>query len=161
MKVVRRQVFFQELERRLRRIGPHQKIEILFRNGAPFNQRLHVQNLIPVFAAIEQDLDLLRQLLGLHQGKNLEHLVERAEASRKNDERLRQVRKPELAHEEVVELEVKVVRNVRIRPLLVRKADVQTNRLAACLGGAAIGRFHDAGTAAGGDDKPVVCRVEP
>ena len=55
------------------------------------------------------------ELLGLHQREDLEHLVERAEPARKDHERLRQVREPELAHEEVVELEVQAVGDVRIR----------------------------------------------
>ena len=53
---------------------------------------------------------LLRQLARLRQREDLEHLVERAEAAGKNDQRLGQVREPELPHEEVVELEVQILR---------------------------------------------------
>ena len=47
-----------------------------------------------------------------------------------------------------MKFEVQTIGDVRIRPLLVRKADVQPNRLATRFRGAAIGSLHDAGAAA-------------
>ena len=52
--------------------------------------------------------DLLGQLLGLRQRQHFHQLVHGAEAARKNHQRLRQVGEPELAHEEVVELEAQL-----------------------------------------------------
>ena len=75
---------------------------------------------------------------------------QRAEAARKDHQRLGQVREPELAHEEVVELEVQPVGDVRVGALLERQPDVQADRLAAGLVRAAVGRLHDAGAAARG-----------
>ena len=44
--------------------------------------------------------------------------------------------------------------------LLERQADVQADRLAAGFARAAVGRFHDAGAAARGDDEAVVLRLQ-
>ena len=151
----------EQLECRFRRIRARQKVDVLFRNRTPLDQRLHAQNRVPVFAAVEKNLNLLGELLGLHQRENLEHLVERSEAAGENHECLCQVRKPELAHEEIVKLEVQAVGDVGIRPLLARKADVQPDRLSAAFGCPAIGGLHDPRTAAGRHDEPVMRRVEP
>src|SRR6185503_5547394 len=104
----------------------------------------------------EDYADLLRQLVGLYERQHLEQLVERAEAAGKNHQRLRQVGEPELAHEEVVELEVQPLGDVGVGALLERQPDVEADRLAARLAGAAVGRLHDARAAAGGDDEPMV-----
>src|SRR5690606_30097971 len=58
---------------------------------------------------------------------------------------------PQLAHEEVMELEAETGRDVRIRPLLVRQSDVEPDRASAGLGRAAIRGLHDAAPAAGAD----------
>ena len=115
---------------------------------------------VPVLAAVEDDADLLRQLVGLHEREDLEQLVARAEAAGKDHERLRQVREPELPHEEVVELEVQAVGDVRVRALLERQPDVQADRLAAGLARAAVGGLHDARAAARRDDEAVVVGLE-
>ena len=94
----------------------------------------------------------------LHQRQDFGQLVERAKAARKHHQRARQVRKPELAHEEVVELERQLAREVGIRPLLVRQPDVEADGLAAGLGGAAVGGLHDAAAAAGANDVAVRVR---
>ena len=87
--MVRDQMIAQVLERVGGRVGVMKQLEILFGNGAPLGHRLEIQHLIPVLAAVQHDADLLRQLVGLHQREDLEQLVERAEAARKDDERLR------------------------------------------------------------------------
>ena len=138
----------QQRERLLWRVRSLDQIDVPRADRSPVGHRLETEDRIPVLGPVEDDLDLLRQLLGLHQRQDLEHLVERAEAARKDHERLGEIRKPELAHEEVVELEVQSLGDVAIRALLERKPDVQADRLAAGIGSAAIGRFHDPGTAA-------------
>ena len=74
----------------------------------------------------------------------------------KDHERLREIREPELAHEEVVELEVQAVGDVRVRALLEGQPDVQADRLAAGFARAAVGRLHDSRAAARRDDEAVV-----
>src|SRR3989338_10673330 len=105
--MVRDEVVAQLLERLGRCVRTLQEIDILIRNRAPFGHRLERQHLIPEVTAVQDDGDLLRELVGLREREDLEELVARAEPPGKNDERLRQVREPELPHEEVVELELK------------------------------------------------------
>src|SRR5262249_8621960 len=69
-----------------------------------------------------------------------------------DDERAREVREPELAHEEVMELERELACDVAVGPLLVRQADVEADGAAALLRCAAVGRLHDAAAAPRADD---------
>jgi hypothetical protein len=57
-----------------------------------------------------------------------------------------------------VELEGELARQIGIRQLLARKPDVEADCLSAGVAGAAIGGFHDPGTAARADDVPVRVR---
>ena len=52
------------------------------------------------------------------------------------------------------------LRDVRIRALLERQPDIQADGLAAALPRAAIRRLHDAGAAAGRDDKAVILGLQ-
>jgi hypothetical protein len=126
------------------------------RSGAPIAPHSSIGSR----SRIQHDLDLLRQLLGLHERQHFEHLVQRAEAARKDHQCLGHVREPELPHEEVVELEVQAVSDVRIGPLLEGQPDVETDGLATRLFCAPVGRLHDARSAARGDDEAVVRRSE-
>ena len=139
-----------------RRVGVGQQVEILLGDRAPFGHRRKIQDLIPVFAAVQDDREFLRQLVGLRERQNFEELVARPEPARKNHHRRRQVREPELPHEEVMEFEVQTVGDVFVRALFVRQPDIQADRLAAGLVRAAIGGFHDARPAARRDDEAVV-----
>ena len=58
--------------------------------------------------------------------KQLEQLVERPEAPRKDHQPLGEVREPVLAHEEVVELERQLGADVLVHALLERQGDAQT-----------------------------------
>ncbi len=53
-----------------------------------------------------------------------------------------------------MEVEAQLGADVGIRKLFVRQLDGQADGFAAGLVRAAIGRFHDAGTASGADNKP-------
>src|SRR5204863_7007874 len=108
------------------------------------------------FAAVENDADFLRQLVGLDEREDFEELVARAEAAGKDHQRLREIREPELAHEEIVELELEPFGDVRIGTLLEGQPDVEADRLPAGFARAAVGRLHDAWTAAGRDDEAVI-----
>jgi hypothetical protein len=70
-----------------------------------------------------------------------------------HDHRLRQVAEPELAHEEVMELERQPARDVRVVLLLERQRDVEADVLALRFGGAAVGGLHDSRTAARAHDE--------
>ena len=83
----------------------------------------------------------------LDEGQRLEELVERAEAAREEDERLGRLHEHRLPGVEVAERHADVA--VRVQVLLVRQLDVEADGDAARLLGAAVGRFHDARTAAG------------
>ena len=65
------------------------------------------------------------------------------------DEAVRVLEQQDLAHEEVVAGDPAV--HVRVRILLVRELDVAADREAAGVARAAVGGFHQAGTAAGHD----------
>src|SRR5665811_2041785 len=126
------------LKRFLGRVGPVKQLQVLGGDGTRVHQRLEIDYPVPVVLAIDHDANALGQLLGLHQGQQLEQLVEGAKPSRKNDQRLRQVGEPQLAHEEVVELEVQVGRDVRVGHLLEGQMNVEPDGLAARFGSAAI-----------------------
>ncbi len=91
--------------------------------------------------------------MGLHQGRRLEHFVERAEAAGEEDQGLGTLQKVHLADREIVEAETQFRRHIGIGRLLTRQDNVQPDRFGADIGGAAIGRLHDARPAAGQDDE--------
>jgi hypothetical protein len=67
-------------------------------------------------------------LPGLDERQDLEQLVHRAEPAREDHQRAGEIGEPQLAHEEVVELEQKVGGDERIGPLLGREADGEADR---------------------------------
>src|SRR4051794_25820252 len=114
-QVILRQVFFQTIESFLRSVHDIEELQVVGRDHARIYQRLEVDDLVPVIGAIQQHDHFLRQLLGLRQGQNFEQLVERTKSAGEDHQRLRQVGKPQLTHEEVVELEVQFRSYIRIR----------------------------------------------
>src|SRR6202042_2491737 len=86
----------QQVKRLFGRIDELEEIAVLPRDSSLLGQQVEVDDLLPVAGAIDEDGDLLGQLLGLRQGQQLEHLVERAETAREDNQRLRQVGKPVL-----------------------------------------------------------------
>src|SRR5207244_13333622 len=111
-------------------------------------------DLAPVARPVHEDDGGPLELASLAERQDLEQLVERAEPAGKDDHGPREVGEPELAHEEVVELEPEAGRDVGIRALLVWEADVEPDRAAAGVGRSPVRRFHDAGSAAAADEKP-------
>ena len=83
-------------------------------------RRLEVDDLRPVFLAVDHNTYVLGELLGLGEGEELEHLVEGAEAAGEDNQGLSKVGEPELTHEEVVELEVQFGGDVGVGHLLER-----------------------------------------
>src|SRR5207302_11403040 len=100
--------------------------EVLTHDHAVPTECLEVDHLGPVSRTVKHDRNSPSDLLSLHQRQDLHELVERAEPTGKYDERPGEVRKPELAHEEVVEFECQPGRDVGIGPLFVRQPDVET-----------------------------------
>src|SRR5215471_2717042 len=89
-EMMRDQMRPQPLECVGRRVDVLQQFEVLVGDRTPLRHRPEVEHLVPVLAAIENDADLLRQLVGLHQREDFEQLVACAEAARKDHQRLRQ-----------------------------------------------------------------------
>src|SRR5439155_14572658 len=111
-------------ERLGRRVDEVEQPEVLLRDHPVAHERREIDDLAPVARPIQEGHDRPRELAGLAEGQDLEQLVERAEAAGKDDDGAREVREPELAHEEVVELEREAGRDVGVRALLMREADV-------------------------------------
>ena len=91
----------------------------------------------------------MADLPGLNEREGLEQLVDRADAARQHDERIGVLDEQDLTNEEVVARDASI--KIPVRPLLMRECDVAANGTAPRLAGAAIGRFHQAGPAAGQD----------
>src|SRR5262245_28969221 len=90
-------MFDQVAPEKLERFGGPVRVvhqgEILFGDRTPFDHRAEIKHLVPVLAAVQDDADLLRELVGLREGQQLEQLVARSKTAWKDDERLREVRK--------------------------------------------------------------------
>ena len=86
-------------------------------------------------------------LAGLDERQRLEQLVEGAEATGEDDERLRIFHEHRLAHEEVAEVGGQV--DVGVDAGLVGQVDAQADRDALGFLGTPVGGLHDAGPAAG------------
>src|SRR5580692_7048706 len=107
-----------------------EEIQIVGGNGPILHQRFKVYDFLPKTGAVENNRNLLGELSGLDERENLEELVHGSKPAREDHQRLRQIRKPELAHEKVVELEVEFIGDIRVRELLERKSDVQPDGFA-------------------------------
>src|ERR1700722_767742 len=99
------QLLLQDTERSFGIVGVLKQIQIIPIDGPVFLQRFEIQYLAPEFCAVQHDYNLAFEFLRLSQRQNLEQLVHGSESTRENNQCFRQVRKPEFAHEEVVELE--------------------------------------------------------
>src|ERR1700761_7559205 len=127
------QARFEHLKGFFRSVGVMEEIEVSGRDGAGVDQPVEVEDLLPVFGAVDDDGDVLGELVSLNEGENFKHLVDGAKAAGKDDQRLGQVGKPQLAHEEVVELEVERRGDIGVGSLLEGQADVEADGLAASL----------------------------
>src|SRR3989442_3903772 len=141
------------LEAFFRRVYDFEKIEILLRNRTRIRHGLEIDDAVPVLAAIDDHKNLFGQFLGLWQGKDFEEFVHRSKATRENYQRLGKVREPELAHKEVVKLEIERRSDIRVRRLLKRKIDIKPDGLAASLMRTQVRSLHDSWAATCGYDK--------
>src|ERR1022692_1629235 len=164
----RRRLFFelcrdsrlQEPQRGCRIVGELKKRKILSRDHAVPHKGLEINDLVPVTRSVQHNRNVTLDLSRLHQRQDLHQFVERAESTRKHNKPAGEICKPELAHEEVMELERELARDVGVWPLLVRQSDVEPDGLAAGLRSATVGGLHDAAAAAGANDVPVSVRRE-
>src|SRR5262245_17740468 len=131
------------------RIHANKEVWIRRRDSAPLDQRLKIEDPIPVVLPVQKNAGTVGEFLRLLEGEDFEELVERAESPWENHQRPCHVGEPELPHEEVMELEVQAFCDVRICSLFMRKADIETNCLSAGFVCPAVRRLHDAGPAAG------------
>ena len=122
---------------------------------------LEIDDLGPIAAAEQHQRHVLADFLGLDQGQEFEQLVQRAEAARHHHHRLGQIGKPELAHEEIVELEDQLAADVRVLRLLEGQRNVEADVDALGLGGPAVGRLHDPGATAATDHEAAVRALQP
>lgn len=132
-------------------VADFEQRQVFFADDTPIEQVVPINERLPEFRAKEHHGDILFRFARLDEREHLKKFVERAKAAGERDERLGQVEEPVFAHEEVVELEGKLGRAIGIHRLLVRQADAQAKGRAAGFFRAAVGGFHDAGTAARAD----------
>ena len=118
-----------------------------------FRHLLEIDDLRPVVPPEEDDRHRLHAV-SLAEGEGLEHLVERAEPAGEEHHRRRAEDEVELPQREVLELEAEIGRDEGVGLLLGGELDVEADRLAADVEGAAVGRFHDP-RAASGDDHEI------
>jgi hypothetical protein len=152
-QVVLGQAIAEEGESVFGGIDELEQVQVFGSDCAGVDEGLEVHDAVPVFAAVDYDENLFGQLVGLSEGEDFEEFVDGAEAAGKNHQRFGEIGEPELAHEEIVELEVERGRDVRIGILLEREIDVEADGFASGFVGAEVGGFHDAGTTAGGNDE--------
>jgi hypothetical protein len=127
---------------------------------APVDHGFPVQHFVPIFAAVDDDDVVLGELSRLEKGEHFPKLIHGAEAAGENDKGFGDLREPEFAHEEIVEIEAEFGADVGVGELLVRQFDGEADGLAAGFAGAAIGGFHDARTAARANDEAARPRSE-
>src|SRR6516164_1932232 len=137
-----------------------EEIEVAWADRAILNERAEIDHLIPVFGAKEHDRHALACLARLYQGQDLKQLVERAIAAREQHDRFGEVDKPELTHEEVMEVEVQFPADIGVVEVVLRDRDGQPDIEPSRLASAAMGRRHDAGTATGADVEAPLLAVE-
>ena len=130
-------------------IGELQHFKFAFVDGAGIHHGLPIQNLIPIFSAVDKDDVVLGEFVRLHEGEHFHELVEGAEAAGKNYEGFGDLCEPELPHEEVMEIETKFGADIGVGELFVWELDGKADGFASRFGGAAIGGFHDAGSSTG------------
>ncbi len=160
VEVVTDEAVLEDGEGFFRSVGELEEVEILEGDGSLLGEHLKVDDVLPVTGAVDDDGDGFGELVGLVEGEEFEHLVEGAEAAGEDDEGLGEVGEPELAHEEVVEVEVEGRGDVGVGELLEGELDVEADGFAAGLVSAAVGGLHDAGATAGGDDETVAAAGE-
>ncbi|SLM47547.1 protein of unknown function [Nitrospira japonica] len=134
----------------LRRFGVVKELKVVFRDQSMVDEPWPVDESVPEVAPDQND-DEMAGLPGLEERQGFKEFVKRAESPRQGNQRPGPDEEMHLSHGKIAELETEFRRDVRIRALLVRQGDVQSDRFGADVRSAAIRRFHDARAAAGDD----------
>lgn len=134
-------------------VGEVEEVEVTGGDDAVGGHGIEVEDAPPEGGAIEDDGDLFAEFAGLGEGEHFKGFVERAKAAREDDEGFGEGGEPKLAHEEVMEVEGELGGDERVGTLLEGEGDVKADGFGAGLPRAAVGGFHNAGAAAGGDDE--------
>src|ERR1700676_3630354 len=150
-EMIFRQAIAQKLESVFRAVDDFELVQVVRRNSTGVHEGLEVEDAVPVFAAIDDNQNLLGQLVGLRQREDLKQFVHGSESARKNDQGLGEIGEPEFTHEEIVELEIQRRSDVLVRTLFEGQLNVQAAGLSASLVSTQVGGFHDSGTSAGGN----------
>src|SRR5689334_14520092 len=90
----------------LRRIHHLEQVEIFWRNRAGIGHHFQIQSFAPIFAAINDDQNFLRELLRLRQSQDFKQLIQSPKTTGENHQSLGEIRKPELTHEKVMKLKI-------------------------------------------------------
>src|ERR1700734_1845133 len=130
--------------------GIAEEIEIGAGDRPLLGQLLEIHRAAPIGCVNEKNRDGWH-FSGLNEGENLEQFVERAETARKYYQSIGTHRKVQLADREIMKLKSEIGRRIGVRLLLVRQTDVISDRWRAGVCRTAIGRLHDARSAAGRD----------
>ena len=141
----------QSLPDALRGIREGEEFEVRGRHETVGKENIEADDGSPVGLINQHDRDR-RRLARLAQGKNLEQLVECAEAAGEDHQGVGAHRQMHLPHREIVKPEGQLRCGPAVRLLFLRQGDVEADRRSPRLGGAAVGRRHDARAPAGGDD---------
>src|SRR5277367_2682434 len=92
----------QQLQGRIGRVREFEQREVFGTDYAVMKKGLEVNDFVPVFRTIQNDGNASLKLAGLRQRENFHDLIQGAEPPRKSNQATRQLRKPQLAHEEVM-----------------------------------------------------------
>ena len=87
------------------------QIHIFFRYRSHLHQIIKIHDLFPVFIVIDNNRYFFTDLFCLDQGKEFHEFVQRTEAARENDQCFCQIKKPEFAHEEIMEVQAQFFGN--------------------------------------------------
>src|SRR5580704_19421096 len=87
----------------------------------------------------------------LHQREHFPEFIQRAETPGKHNQRLGELREPQLAHEKIMKHEAELRTDVVIGALFVRQLNTQSDGFSAGFGRATVCRLHDSRASAGAD----------
>src|ERR1019366_5760573 len=103
----------------LSRFGKPEQFAIFLIYDTFVDQEIQIDGLAPIAFTHQDDRDRL-DLTCLHEREHLEQFVKGAVPTRKGDQRLGSQEEMQLAHREIMKVEAKIWRDVRVRILLMR-----------------------------------------
>mmetsp|Transcript_70578 Transcript_70578/g.178875 ORF Transcript_70578/g.178875 Transcript_70578/m.178875 type:complete len:326 (+) Transcript_70578:109-1086(+) len=134
----------QRLEGLLDRVRKDELVCVGLGDHAVVHEGLPIDDSVPELLTDEDHRELSLDLPRLHEGDDFEELVAGAEAAGRDDEAHALVGHPELAREEVVELEAQLRGHPGVQPILEGQGDAEADRLPTGLVCALVGGLHHA-----------------